>query len=265
MSKIYSGRIHDPNHSVHEYDLYFNDDLISGNGYFYTMQELADVLGSSQTLSDPAVVDNALPLYPVQMLTELADEITIKHWNKNMMPKYMSEVAAYPEAQQANVTATVNDDGSITINGTPTAQTDFYLQANHDGLTDIFDGVSITISGCPAGGGASTYRMQVCQTSTSYGNDDGSGYTVTGRTNTRFRIRIAANYTCNNLTFYPMVRLASFVDATYVKPEYEEFTFKPIETTAPVDIMDYAPIQLYDGENVISSSSGDVALEYIQK
>lgn len=264
MSKKYSGRIHDPNHELSDYDLYFNDTLLSGTG-IYTAEEIAEIFGSSTVRSDPIVVDNAAPMYPLTLLTENAEEITVTAWNKNMMTPYMSEIAAYPAAQQANVTATVNPDGSITINGTPTAQADFYLQTNPEGLTDLFDGVSITISGCPAGGGASTYRFSICQTSTSYGDENGNGYTVTGRANSRFRIRIASGYTCNNLTFYPMVRFASFTDGTYVKPEKQEYTFKPDPNEDPVNVMDYAPVKLYDGENVIKSSSGDLGLEYVQK
>lgn len=32
MSKAFSANIHDPNHTVDEYDLYFNGDILSGNG-----------------------------------------------------------------------------------------------------------------------------------------------------------------------------------------------------------------------------------------
>lgn len=265
MSKKYSGRIHDPNHELSDYDLYFNDTLLSGTG-IYTSEELADIFGSSTATANPIVVDNAAPMYPVKMETVRADEITINVWNKNMMTEYMP-LEAYPTSQAQNITAVANSDGSITINGTPTAQTDFYLQSK-DMLTDIYDGLSIIISGCPSGGGASTYRFQIVQTlgsSTNYANDDGSGATVTGRSSTRFRIRIASGYTCSNLTFYPMVRLASFSDDTYVTPEKQEYTFNLAADSDPVNVLDYAPVRLYEGENVIKSSSGNIEIEYIQK
>ena len=39
MSKKYSGRIHDPNHTLSEYDIYFNDDLITTGGSLYTINK----------------------------------------------------------------------------------------------------------------------------------------------------------------------------------------------------------------------------------
>ena len=261
MSKQYSGRIHDPNHELSDYDLYFNDTLLSGTG-IYTAEEIAQIFGSStQTGASPQIFDNAAPMYPVQLMTEYGDPIIFTVYNKNMLPPI--ELVKSPA--DSGITAVVNDDGTITLNGSHTAQTDIYLQTNPAGVTNIFDGVSVTISGCPAGGGASTYRMQICATNTSYGNDDGSGYTVTGRANTRLRIRVSPNVTCTDLVFSPMIRFASFADATFVKAEKQEYTFSPASDQDPVNVMDYAPVKLYEGENVLMSDSGDIFIEYIPK
>lgn len=109
------------------------------------------------------------------------------------------------------ITYTPNEDGSITANGTATAASYCYCGTPMD-LT----GKTVTVNGCPEGGSGTTYRVNIVSGTTSYGNDEGNGYTVAGRTNSRARIFIANGYTADNLTFYPMIRDASIQDDTYV-------------------------------------------------
>ena len=60
------------------------------------------------------------------------------------------------------VTFTDNGDGTVTVNGTATAYTDFACQSRIDTKTPytLADGAYI-VNGCPEGGGTSTYRVLV--------------------------------------------------------------------------------------------------------
>lgn len=76
------------------------------------------------------------------------------------------------------------------------------------------------LSGCPNGGGDSSYRLQYSNWMDTAYNDIGSGkiiraFDINEYPNVQFIIRIASGYTCNNLTFHPMIRLASIDDDTY--------------------------------------------------
>lgn len=106
----------------------------------------------------------------------------------------------------SGVTFTV-DNGIITANGTATEALNLF----------VAQGLSIaggTLSGCPSGGSTSTYYMNGRVNGSWNARDTGSGATFTG-TLDQVAITIASGYTCNNLVFKPMIRLASITDSTY--------------------------------------------------
>ena len=121
------------------------------------------------------------------------------------------------------VTFTVNEDGSVTANGTAT-----------DGTASHYIGVKITVpageyimSGCPADGSTDTYRMSCYNTSWSNAiHDYGGGIKIsfTDDTVRMFTISVAPGKQVENLTFYPMLRYAEITDNTYepYKPSVEE-------------------------------------------
>lgn len=112
------------------------------------------------------------------------------------------------------LTFTVNDDGSITVNGTATADTEITLR----NMT-LLANTDYILSGCPSGGTGNSYRMYAINTSTwaIAGADYGSSYTLSTGNNTgwSFRIQIKSGYTANDLAFYPMLRYAEIADDTY--------------------------------------------------
>lgn len=112
------------------------------------------------------------------------------------------------------VTFTVNNDGSVICNGTSSAVTSFAISIK------LNSNINYVLSGSPKNGGRETYRLDLRNIDYSvYKNtaDTGDGVNFTVEENGTYLvcIRIAANYTCNNLTFYPMIRLASIQDDTY--------------------------------------------------
>lgn len=112
-----------------------------------------------------------------------------------------------------NVTFTVNADKSITANGLNNGNTsNFFL---YDGVDIVIDQPCI-LSGCPNGGSESTYKISMRRKGTQIYVDNTGGETNIGvGTYDRLLVQVASNYNANNLTFYPMLRLASISDATY--------------------------------------------------
>lgn len=97
------------------------------------------------------------------------------------------------------ITFTNNGDGSITVNGTATAQAVFNTSLRVESVADH----KLLINGCPEGGSTSSYRLK-----NGYGisADLGSGLIETS-TNVYVvsQIVISSGYTANNLKFIPQI------------------------------------------------------------
>ena len=106
------------------------------------------------------------------------------------------------------VTFTVNDDGGITCNGTA-EQTIFLSINNYIRIVG-----NVILSGCPDGGGSDSYMLRINSSGTITAKDQGSGANVINPLG-MVEIRIASGYTCNNVTFYPMIRRAAIADNSY--------------------------------------------------
>ena len=115
----------------------------------------------------------------------------------------------------------------IEANGTATANA-FYADNK---ITHIFEaGVNYILSGCPSGGGSTTYSIYYGQSSSNA--DTGDGRTIIASETTTYQVALLVRngYTANKLRFYPMVRLASVTDNTYEpytngaspNPDYEQ-------------------------------------------
>ena len=112
------------------------------------------------------------------------------------------------------VTFTVSSDGTITANGTPTANTYFYFLGAGSDTLNVPDGEYI-LTGCTTGGSSSTYYLQA--NNGSWRSDYGSGVTFTSTSQNVKSIGIAikSGVQVNNLVFKPMLRLSSESDATW--------------------------------------------------
>ena len=155
----------------------------------------------------------------------------------------------YPYAETTKtangVTFTVNSDGSVTVNGTATARTVFFI-TNINKFLRLSQGVSYTLSGCPAGGGDNTFSLTVQDITYSQTfNDVGNGESgVTRFTDYYAFITIFADYTANNLIFRPMLNAG-----TTAKPYSKGFAglknafFKEIVSTGK---------NLNGGENMLA-------------
>lgn len=109
-----------------------------------------------------------------------------------------------------NVTFTVNDDGTVSVNGTNNTSSAavFYLNILSADTAPNYNGCRLT--GCPQGGSTSTYRLAVQLNSgsfTTYASDTGDGATIQNvpSSDCRVGIFIYAGATVDNLIFKPMI------------------------------------------------------------
>lgn len=163
-------------------------------------------------------------------LDELSSEISNKmDWESNdvLGAKNFIPYPYYNDSTTINgVTFTINDDGSVTLNGTATASTTLYLR-HHDeaspfklkaGKQYIFTGAKDSDEAI-----GSTYvdlfLAKVNGESTwinSLQTPSQRTFTITTETALDVGIYIGNGQTVSNFTFYPMIRLTTYTDPTYV-------------------------------------------------
>lgn len=106
------------------------------------------------------------------------------------------------------ITWTMNSDDSITVNGVDNSRNAYiYLTIGGSAANiDYFCDDNHYLSGCPEGGSGSTYRMY-CAKGNYTRNDEGNGVLLDSTTETGILvvIMIYRGYSCNNLTFRPMI------------------------------------------------------------
>lgn len=160
------------------------------------------------------------------------------------------------------VAFTVNSDSSVTCNGTATATTFFTI------MMTINQGTYI-VSGAPVGCNSETPYVTI-RLRTPFGggdvppfdnNDFGTGVTLISKKNNNndyfYKIRVPAGYTCDNLTFYPMIRKADIEDDTY-EPYHEPTTTniyldEPIEENESISLSDTeVNIPTIEGTNTLT-------------
>lgn len=132
------------------------------------------------------------------------DGVTVVRTGKNLL-----NTTVYTYTKNG-VTITRNSDGTYHVYGTPTGTADFNLAAS----VDLVVGQRYILSGCPAGGGSNTYKLDLYM----YGSaiDYGNGVSfISSAVSALPRIVIYENAGAVDLTFAPMLRLASMSDATY--------------------------------------------------
>lgn len=149
-----------------------------------------------------------------------------------------------------NVTFTINNDGSVLVNGTASANIFFNLI---QGQAAYNDDVDYILTGCPSGGSGSTYALR-WNTGTSTPIDIGSGVTIPAGTGDALyiEIRIQSGYVCNNLLFKPMLRLASIPDSTY-----EPYL------TPNTDLMSYADNAISGVKNYCKNTGGNQTINTV--
>ena len=145
-------------------------------------------------------------------LSQLSEKSTLNRSTLGYQRKNLLKNTAVSQTKNG-VTFTVNEDGSVTANGTATANALLGFSS-----IELTVGKKYTLSGCPEGGSSTTFKLYGLDKTnwTGAGDDLGNGDTFTIRYSiNQYRIVIYAGYTADNLTFYPMLRYAEISDDTY--------------------------------------------------
>lgn len=183
----------------------------------------------------------------------------------------------YPYAETTKtangVTFTVNADESITVNGTATAATNFYIVKGGNDFFTFPIGTTLVLSGCPAGGSGRTYFMNVLSTdyldgSTDIGNG-GASFT-TKKIKYYLYIRVEQGVTMNNAVFRPMLNYGS------VALPYEPYISDTLSAETPIELTEYdvaypetgetkrqSKTVVFDGTEIWNEVSSDTRYQYI--
>ena len=127
---------------------------------------------------------NRLPITSVDSLKRLN---TYGTWENNVY------------THSSGVVFTVNDDMSITANGTASGANAVFILSMPGGFS--IEAGNWILSGCPSGGSTSTYNITIAGTT----SDTGTTGRFTSCSKVLVRIYVISGTTADNLTFRPMV------------------------------------------------------------
>lgn len=127
---------------------------------------------------------NRLPIASVDSLKQLN---TYGTWNDNVY------------THSSGVVFTVNEDLTITVNGTASGANAVFILSMPGGFS-IEEGQWV-LSGCPSGGSSSTYNITIAGTV----SDTGESASFTNVTSKLIRLYVLDGTTVDNLLFKPMI------------------------------------------------------------
>ncbi len=160
------------------------------------------------------IITNLYLPEPIKMVGDEAEYVDYAEQKqhrvrKNLLPNTVTN-------QTINgVTFTVNEDGSITCNGTATNTVEIRLV-----ISFSLPAGNYRLTGTPSSGSTSSYYLRAWYssgTTTVWLMDGGSGYnfTLTDTATMNISIVIRPNQVLNHIIFYPMIRKADIEDDTY--------------------------------------------------
>lgn len=134
------------------------------------------------------------------------DSVTVERCGENLF-KFQYSTSA---ASRNGLVITSQQDGSITVNGTATADTWYAINRNIEKRLPM--NTPMALSGCPAGGSTKTYYIGL-YLGGKWFSDSGNGNTAVKFTTreiaSRVEVSIIKGTVCNNLTFYPKIEVGT--------------------------------------------------------
>lgn len=165
----------------------------------YVNDNFANALKGSASGAEVTLKDVSPIPHNIGVKLSNADAKLYKSGKNLVKPGYYS-----PPSNTGGMEITLNPDGSVTFNGTAKADKWFYFYTSPK-LLKLPKG-NYFLSGCPKGGGTTTYRL-AC----SKGNDLGNGlaFELTTDTDLALNFFVAKGQTFNNVTIRPQVEMGS--------------------------------------------------------
>lgn len=136
------------------------------------------------------------------------DSVTVERCGENLV-KFPYSTSS---ANKNGLVITLQQDGSITVDGTATADTWYSVEEGIEKRLPI--NTPMALSGCPAGGSTKSYFLGLFL-SRKWFPDSGNGNTdikfTTREFVSRVQVSIAKGTVCNNLTFYPKIEVGTTI------------------------------------------------------
>lgn len=136
------------------------------------------------------------------------DSVTVERCGGNLF-KFPYSTSA---ASRNGLVITSQQDGSITVNGTATADTWYAINLNIEKRLPM--NTPMALSGCPAGGSTKTYYIGL-YLGGKWFSDSGNGNTgvkfTTREIASRCEVSIIKGTVCNNLTFFPKIEVGTTI------------------------------------------------------
>lgn len=136
------------------------------------------------------------------------DSVTVERCGGNLF-KFPYSTSA---ASRNGLVITSQQDGSITVNGTATADTWYVINLNIEKRLPM--NTPMALSGCPAGGSTKTYYIGL-YLGGKWFSDSGNGNTgvkfTTREIASRCEVSIIKGTVCNNLTFFPKIEVGTTI------------------------------------------------------
>lgn len=137
------------------------------------------------------------------------DSVTVERCGENLVKFPYSTASA---ANKNGLVFTSQQDGSITVDGTATADTWHLVEGGIEKRLPM--NTPMALSGCPAGGSTRSYYIGLYLGGTWF-SDAGKGNTniklTTRKIRSRVEISIVKGTVCNNLTFYPKIEVGTTI------------------------------------------------------
>lgn len=178
------------------------------------------------------------PSYPQEIKKSIINEIRTHKKNFLRYPYY------HTTRSVNGIDFTDNGDGTITVNGTATAETTFYCKPRVPNIYNFEPGEYI-LSGCPDGGSTSTYSLVINKTvgagnsilSRDYGSGAECVISQDDAPHSAF-ILVANGAVLENVVFRPMLRRADISDAAF-----ECYTESSITLSEPIELYGIGDVQ----------------------
>ena len=182
-------------------------------------------------------------LYLPEQIKMVGDEAEYVDYGQQKMHRVRKNLLLNTATNRTinGVTFTVNEDGSITCNGTATNTAEIRLFSSFS-----LPAGSYRLTGAPSSGSVSSYYLRAWYssgTTTVWLIDGGSGYdfTLTDTTTMNSSIVIRPNQVLNHITFYPMIH----------KADIEDNTYEPYITNTELDVT-LPALSTIKGTNILS-------------
>lgn len=147
------------------------------------------------------------------------------------------------------VTFTVNDDGSVTANGTATSQVNFYFVSNS--ILTFPIGTVLSLSGCPSGGNDATFFLNLISSDYTEGIvDKGNGGTFTTTKKAYYLyFRVEQGVTLTNVVIRPMLNYGSSAFP------YEPYVANEISLDTAIELPAWDSINPTTGKRTVQSNT----------